>query len=118
MIRITYDARNGTVIPDGRVFSIAKQIMNDHIRNGNVNMVVSNALLISEIRVFIHYGLLKNQDVMFIFENEHIPFDGDSHCLQYWPKGFCDIWDRQLDILVDWGKGRDVDIPDRYVKIA
>lgn len=118
MIHVTYQDRGGVAVEDGRVFGFVKQLMIDHNRHSHVNVIVSSQLIISEIRVFIHYGLIDQKDVKILFKGEHIPFDGDSHCLSRWPKGFCDVWDEQLNILVDWGKGRDADVPEKYIEIA
>jgi hypothetical protein len=118
MIYMTYDANIGTAMPDGRVFGFVRQLMLDNERHPEVSVTVSSQLIISEIRVFIHYGLINQKDVKIFFEREHIKFDGDSHCLSRWPKGFCDVWDEQLNALVQWGNERDLDVPDRYVEIA
>ena len=62
-------------------------------------ILVSNESIIQQFRVEVAEGNIHHEDIGFQFDNELILIDENGH-LDEWPKGFCDIYDKQLDILL------------------
>ena len=86
MLTIVYDPINGIAVPDGLCEIKAFNLCTG---NGEGKFIVSSILLIHYIRLNIKQGVIKYNQVVFLFHDYVIPPDKNG-MLGIWPHGFGD----------------------------
>ena len=70
------------------------------IPNEDITVDVGQQTIITEFRIAVKQNLIDANHIKFKFEDQLITIH-DNGRLEDWPIGFCDILDKQLDILLD-----------------
>ena len=97
---IEYDPINGQCIPDGKI----KEWIEDKVSlsselKSELIVITSSSLVIEEVRALIGEHVLSNKNIAFKFKGEML-YPDRSGMLDYWPKGFCDIFENILEKLM------------------
>jgi hypothetical protein len=66
----------------------------------NTLILIGQESIITQFRVAVKQQLIDNIDIIFHFNEERIPVYSNGR-VEHWPTGFCDLFDTQLDILLD-----------------
>jgi len=89
MITIEFDAINGQPIADGLVEEFVINTLSQHNTDKNIQISVSNALVIDQFRVFVKNKYISNEMIQFLFQGQIINPTSNGR-IEKWPKGFCD----------------------------
>ena len=97
---MTFDGYDGITVPDARTIDVVKAFIAKHRLGENVEIIVSNHLLIDWLRVAINFGKISHEEVEFYFldKDKNLTAIGVNKVgtLHPWPKGFCDHTEEAL----------------------
>jgi hypothetical protein len=102
MLTIIYDPLKGYCVPDALAEDFVKKQYDFEINsNPDQEVSVSNEIIISTARALIKKGEIDHKNIQFKFNDTILAPDKNGQ-LQDWPQGFCDYYDKCLEILVTW----------------
>ena len=102
LVTVYYDPDNEKfkMVPDGDAEEYVKGFIKDAIGAGDTcQLDTCQESVVDWVRVWITRKLINHKQVEFIFK-DNIMFSDKYGKLDWWPKGFCDYRDKQLEYLL------------------
>lgn len=85
VIRVEYDAYNGTAYRDGEVDTLIEDIKS---AKTDQHIIVASEIVITGIRAAIAKKVLESSSIIFVYKGQEI-IPNDDGRLPVWPYGFC-----------------------------
>lgn len=101
---VEFNGDNGVALPDNK----SQQYVDDVILNREITpyVTIGTDLLITLFRCAVVEKKIKHTDLKFMFKNKIIDVGKYGTCRE-WPKGFGDVSDNALDVLLALGKSQE-----------
>jgi len=93
--QLIWDSQNGLSFPEGRIESETKKIVTQ-LKSGE-SVTIGCALIFNQIRIAIKDGELPAMPI--VVDGKLVEINKYGR-LQVWPRGFCDLLDKQLVNLI------------------
>jgi len=100
MLIIEYDPESTVCVPDSKVLDMAKKYNNCAKNYPETHLIFGQGLVIDAFRVLVTLKEIDYKEIRFKFKDQIMMVDRNGR-LNIWPRGFCDITDSFLDILLD-----------------
>lgn len=81
-LKIIWDGFNGRTIPEGRIVTMMQELVNELKETGEIR--IDQAVLIDMFRLAVKRGMLKHEDVLFVFDYTESKINNKGHIT--WPQ--------------------------------
>jgi len=102
-LTLVYDANSGFNLCDGRSEAWVDTYLDIFLEDKkDQRIVIGSALLIDFFRLRLAQGVIKTDQIEFIFNNQVLNHNKHGR-IEHWPKGFCDIPIEPMEQLLTLG---------------
>lgn len=100
-IKIIWD-NDSTPVADKKVKEVVDTIItNAKLENNIVEVRVCNETVVNQFRIAILQQSIGLDDIEFYFDDILLECNKDAR-FEWYPVGFCDVFNRQLNLLLGW----------------